>query len=355
MRLVKRFRDIARDAFRLSSALILSLSVHASAEDHQATVGHVQTLMEQNEVVWPIPGVRQPENKTPDAMPVLDEALRADDPKTRLRALEGLAQSLSDENTDGFVAALADPSPDVAGFAARTLLEIDSDILFEKIIAFVSEADDAHLQAMASALPVLRDPLEKRMLSTLENQEETPKRRMAAAFCLGRMGCVAAAHPLAEVAWSDNLELSLTCLYALASLPEPAVVYYLFTLASHPTAEVRVEALRALTTISGPEAINAIGRVAIERPAKDIALSKQAVAILANMPDLKTTIPLLIETMRRNLPVRADAGAALRRVTGQRFGNFPTDWTDWWNQAKELLDAPPPTQEQAIEIAVGCF
>ncbi len=316
---------------------------------------HVNSLLNRSEVQWE--GGNAPVSATPrlqpgDAAGLLDNAAHSDEPRARLRALEAMANGLPAQHLDIFVAALADPAPEVSLYAVQALRDIDPELLCGKLMELVSAANADTLGALKVSLPGLREPLEERLVELLKSDVEKLSDRTAAAFCLGAMGCAGAAQTLAQVAWGSDLTLSLACAQALAALPEPAVIAYLFDLAAHPAPEVRLEALRMLSGINGPEAIAALGRIAIERPANDAALSKLAVEAIAQLPDIKVSIPLLIETMRKNLAVRKTAGATLRHMTGQRFGDMPSEWQTWWSHRLYELENPPPPDEQA-QISIG--
>lgn len=331
--------------------LAFALPCHVAGADESDVARHVAAMANQQEVDWLVYPAPAP---APPILPgtataVLDASLSSGDARVRLRALEGLASQLPAEHIESFVQALADPSPEVGQFAAQSLRGVDPGLLYDRVVDFFSQANLSEMNDSAgTSLPLLREVLNEKLMATVQSADETSARRGAAAFCLGKMSIPAAAQPLASVAWGNDVRLSVQCVHALAATPEPSVVTYLFELAAHPAPEVRLEALRMLTGLSGPEAVAAVGRIAIERPANDAALSKLAVEAITQLPDVKISIPLLIETMRRNLSARREAGVVLRKMTGQHFGDIPSDWQAWWDKKREELENPPAADEASL-------
>ena len=319
-----------------------------------ASLERALRLMTTDEVVWigqTPPGSSAPPAGAQAAMPVLVETMQAEDEQTRLRAVEAMAKLDAQANVGVFFNALGDPSPAVREAAARVVAGFPPDQVFDRVMQALAGPAGQADNTLALALPLLRTVLEPRMLDVLESTEETVDRRAAAAYSLGLMGSGAAAPTLAELAWGTDEWLASVGAQALLTIRDPVVIPKLAELAAHPSEQTRWAALEGLAAIGGPEAIEAVGNVAVTRPANDKELSRRAVQLLAATKD-PGVIPILIRAMDRNLAVRRIAVDALSELTGKDFGDMPSLWIEWWEKRNDPSQAPEqmPGQKQSLTL-----
>ncbi|MCX5769687.1 MAG: HEAT repeat domain-containing protein [Candidatus Hydrogenedentes bacterium] len=319
-----------------------------------ASLEHALRLMTSDEVVWigrsgPAPSA-QPAGAQA-AMPVLVETVQAEDEQTRLRALEAMARLGAQANAEVFFNALGDPSPAVREAAARVVAGFSPDDVFERVMQALAGPAGQADTTLALALPLLRSVLEPRMLDLLESSQETVDRRAAAAYSLGLMGSGGAVPTLAELAWGTDEWLASVSVQALLNIHDPVVIPKLAELTAHPSEQTRWAALEGLAALGGPEAIEAIGNVAVMRPADDKELSRRAVQLLGATKD-PGVIPILIRAMDRNLAARRMAVDALSQLTGKDLGDMPSLWIEWWEKRNDPSQAPEPMpgQKQLFDV-----
>ncbi len=278
---------------------------------------------------------------------MLSEGLHADDPATRLRALEGLVNTRATDSPTPFIDALSDPSPEVQAFAARALVGCDQQVLFESIIGLMTQPPEDVFPDWMNVLPLLREPLESPMLSALVSEQTARSPRLAAAFALGCMRSTTAIHDLVRVAQTDDPELALCCAEALYRIGDPAVIPALVQLAGHSSAQVRWTAVEGLAALNSPLAMNALGDIACAPPADDTTLGERALILLGATADTRV-VPILIEVMRRNLGARRAAVAMLRKITREDLGDLPSDWAKWYDEQQYKLNHPAPAPEKPL-------
>jgi HEAT repeat protein len=318
--------------------------------DVGATLMRVDELMTKECPQWPVSAggavapaapLAVPKPST-DASAVLKDVAQSDDAQTRMVALEGMAQSDAPGHVDDFVGALADADPAVRQFAAHVLNGLPPELFLEKVLGLMQSEDTNTSACVASSLPLLRDSLEQPLIAILLRQDEEPFRRQLAASSLAYMKSTASISALANVAESAEPQLARVCASALGAIPDVVVVPQLVRLTYHPAPAVRYAALTGLAAVAAPEATVALGQISAEAREDDPALTVQAVAYLAERPG-QQVIPLLIDVMRRNKDAVAGAVTALRRLTGEDYGDSPDLWEKWW---QEKLSQPPPTTEE---------
>jgi HEAT repeat protein len=289
----------------------------------------------------PRPLTPLPARGTQAAAPVLTETAQAEDPATRVRGLEGLAQTAPAENIDTFIAALSDAAPEVRQIAGTILTRIDPALVFEKVMAILSGGSSLAYDSVDAALPSLRAVLESPMTSALLSNLEPPARKKIAAYCLGRMNSIFAARALFESAWAPDPDLALTSANALASIKDPMIAPRLVELAGHPLAEVRAAAVQGMAGIGGREGMTALARIATAPPVQDEELVRQATFLMGASKDLNV-VPLLIDVMQRNPVAVPGAVEALRQLTGEDLGDRAATWTEWYQRKQQEAQKPPP-------------
>lgn len=319
-----------------------------------ASLEHALRRMTADEVVWidrRAPGSSARPAGAQDALPVLVETAQAEDEQTRLRSIEAMAKLDPQANSDLFYNALGDSSPAVREAAARVVAAFPPDQVFNRVMQALAGPAGQADNTLTLALPLLRVVLETRMLDVLESTEETVDRRAAAAYSLGLMGSGGAVPALAQLAWGTDEWLASVGAQALLTINDPVAIPELAELTAHPSEQTRRAALEGLAALGGPEAIDAVGNVAVMRPADDKELSRRAVQLLAATKD-PGVIPILIQAMDRNLAVRRIAVDALSELTGKDFGDMPSLWIDWWQKRNDPSQPPEPMpgQKQLFDV-----
>lgn len=358
---------VAANGQSQETGITRSVSGSAAPRNDTSTVQRVARLMASTPIDWPralsrdtrVSRAAYGEGASPDnqtARPVLTETVQAEDVETRLSALEGLAQTAPAENIDAFVAALSDGAPHVRDTAARILSRLNPASVFERIMFVLCGNDGAAASGeaasgeaasrMYSVLPLLKESLDAGMIHVLESGAETPLRKQVAAYCLGRMNSTAGIPALAAMTWNGDADLALSCMDALVAIRDPVILRRLAELAGHPLPQVRTLALQGIADVGGPEAIATLNRLALDPPQADEALASQAVSLLGSTKDLNV-VPLLIEIMRRHLPVRRAAVEALRQITGEDLGDRPSDWQEWFQNKQRAMSSPTPEEMAA--------
>lgn len=337
--------------------LLLAICCGARAQgdaEREAAAARLRGLMERVEAQWHHrPETSGSRSGAAGALPVLVQGLKSNDPYTRLRALEGLAQTGDSRQAGAFIDALADPSPEVRALAAQVLAELDPVSVFESVMALFSSLGPESLVQLDEALPALRISLEGKMISVAEDGAEPLPRRRAAVYALGRMQSFAAMPMLARLAWEAEAPLALQCTDALISLADPIAVAHVAKLCGHPTREVRWRAVEGLAWMGGPAAVEALGGVAIDCPADDLELGKRALSLLATAPR-DQAIPLLINVMRRNLKLRRAAAGVLRQITGEDLGDLPSNWLAW-HERERLKRRNPASQSPSSPFVIEYY
>jgi HEAT repeat protein len=312
-----------------------------------AVDARVHELSNRLEVQWNRVDTAGPvqSSPTPQALPVLRETAQSENDETRLRGFEGLAAN-PNENIDLFLGALTDPSPEVRELAARTLNAINSPRVFDMVMSILCQANPDAVADLDPVLPLLRDSIEKRLIDLLRSTTEPPNRKMSAAYALGKMKSTAAVADIAALAESQDTTLALYCLNALVMIPDALVLQSLAKLAGAPNPQIRWYAVRGIGAVTGPDAAAALGRIAIEPPSGDPALSREAIDQLAARKE-QSAVPLLIDIVRRNADARRAAVNALRRLTGEDFDDNADEWQRWYEDKKAEA---APKSEAAKEL-----
>ena len=339
--------------------LLLAICCAAGAQDdgdRAAATARLRGLIQRVDPQWihrpDTAGARSGAAGT-GALPVLLQGLKSNDPHTRLRALEGLAQTGDARQAGAFMDALADPSPEVRALAARVLAQLDPVSVFESVMALLSTSGPEALAHLDEALPTLRMCLEEKTISVVEDGAAPLARRRAAVYALGRMQSAAAMPLLARLAWAAEASLALQCADALISIADPVAVAHVARLCGHPTREVRWRAVEGLAWMGGPDAVAALGGVAIDCPAGDLELGRRALTLLGTAPQ-DQAIVLLVNVMRRNLKLRREAAGVLRQMTGEDLGDLPSAWLAW-HESELLKRQNPASQSQPSPFVVEYY
>lgn len=367
------YRLFAQDVFqplkesaveKATQILWSSLSREAAAdgltEDQRRSATRVSALLAAREVYWARSRTSSPTGDLPSAaeagvaLPVLRQMVQSDDPATRQRGLEALGQSPDSGSLELVLGSLRDPSPEVRETAAKTLAQFDEETVFRRVLDMLCDHWPDTATDIGDALPPLKESLETRMLETLDSAEESVLRKAAAAYALGCMRSANARDLLAASAWSSDAVLAVTSANALAAVADGATVGCFGQLLQHPLVEVRWAAVEGLAAAGTPEAVSLLGRVAADAKEENRPLQERAVELLGKAPS-EAAVPALVEAMRVNLYIRRQAAEALRRQTGQDFGEKPADWAAWYAQqlpppTPPLVQGvlPPPPLEEAI-------
>ncbi len=279
---------------------------------------------------WPHRSVGYEAHRSPvpGAGGILEAMFGSPDPAQRIRALEAWFGAGASEAVSKALDALADPSPEVRGSSVRLLAGSSRDGLAESLLDAVSHGESEGLNTIATALGSLKGPLEAPMLHVLSQGDELVARRVAAAWCLGHMGCRSAREALAAEVWSEDLALSMMCAEALYALRDPQAVVHWAAFLKHPNPDIRVIAVEGLGIAGTARAFDALRRLAFGEFTEDAVLEGLAVQGMGLWP-LRESAESLVGAMRENPRVRATAGNVLRVVTGESLGDDAGAWEAW--------------------------
>lgn len=279
------------------------------------------------------------------AAPVLRETARAEDWATRLSGLEGLAP-VAGEHVEEFLDALGDESEDIRRYAAHVLNGLDPSLFFEPVMARLMSSDQDVAWRMGMALGLLGDSLETRFCGVVLSATEPVERRYLAIRAVALIGGADSVGVLAECAATAEVKLAVVCASALGSIPDVIVVPHLVRLAGHVAPEVRYAALQALGGVPGPEAAAGLAEVAASVTVQDLGLGVQAITLLSER-GTDVSLPLLLEVLRDNPNVTREVVGALRRLTGEDYGDSAEAWGRWW-QEELMRRSQPPSEEEML-------
>lgn len=279
------------------------------------------------------------------SLPILRNMLTSEDPDIRGRALAALSRSESSGAVGLCVGALADEDEGVRSRAIEALNALGGDTAARMAMDAIMGKDGAAAPAWAviQALPRLCKGLEAPLVAVLKSEEHA-QRHAVAAFCLGKMKTPEAKDLLYEKIWVSEGQVVHYCFLAFTEYGEE-VTGELSELAHHPNAYVRWQAVWTLGQIGGPVALAALGGI-MNDPKADIATRAEAATVLGAVGG-RDNVPSLISALGQGNAVSAAAGHALRAITGQRFGNNPGQWQQWYDKgpARPRLTKPPAEVE----------
>lgn len=280
-----------------------------------------------------------------NAAPVLRETVQAEDPVTRLSGLEGLAPAAG-EHVEEFLDALGDESEEIQRYAAHVLNGLEVSLFFEQVLGRLASGDADTAWHMGMALGLLGDSLEVRFCGLLLSPNETFERRYLAVHALALIGGADSVDVLAQCAHTADVKLAVQCASALGTIPDVIVVPHLVRLAGHSAPEVRYAALHALGGVPGPEAAAGLAEVASGARADDPGIGVQAISLLSER-GADMALPLLVEVLRLNAEVGREVVNALRRLSGEDFGDSAEAWGRWWQEEQMRRMQPPMESESA--------
>ena len=297
------------------------------------SLARVRQLQEMRDASWPVapaPVTLQPNR----AQPVLYGMALSQDPLIRERAAEAWAALDTPEALEMLLNFLCDYNPEARAIAARRLSGWAAEPLFDAVVRVLDGKDVMRAAGVDLALPELRPALETAMVALFANEEEPLQRRAAAAYCLGRMGSRPAIPKLAEGARAQDTPFALACAQALHLLHATDQAPLWSDLTGHSDMYMRAIALDALAEAGGPEALEALRRVATgETGERSIHLLQQAARGIALFP-FDDAVPTLIEVMSKNLKLRMFVYNLLELRTGVDAGQTPSEWQKWYDALK---------------------
>lgn len=219
------------------------------------------------------------------ASDLLVQMLQSTDAEIRARAVEGLAGDAAKDAAPLLLIALADRDGQVRDAAERALTNVPKDVLVSSLVGVLGWGDPVVAKSVDAALPRLRDTIEAPLIVRFESRETPRVERMAAAYCLGRIGSQRAGVPLAGEIWGDDLTLAFYCADALSSVENPNLLGEFVRMAAHPQVQMRVAAYRGLARIGGDDARKTLIEAASGRAERDTAARKIAIRLLAYVPN----------------------------------------------------------------------
>ncbi|MCC6153858.1 MAG: HEAT repeat domain-containing protein [Candidatus Hydrogenedentes bacterium] len=278
-----------------------------------------------------------------DASDLLMQMIQSPDPAIRLRAVEGLGGADSKGASPLLFIALADQETAVRDAATNALAAVPQEALLDSVVGALGWGDPAIAQAVDAALPNLRSAIETPLLGRFTNQATPRVERMAAAYCLGRIGSTRASEPLANEVWDDDLTLALYCAEALASIEDPGLLRQYVRMAAHPQVQVRTAAYRGLARIGGDDARAVLLPAARGATEPDSNARKFAIRQLASVPN-DEVVEYLIDLIRADAGLVLPSSDALAGILGLPQGLHRGHWLDWYNEyylpAKQAREKP---------------
>lgn len=270
-----------------------------------------------------------PHHDNDSAADPIIQMLQSPDPAIRARAVEGLAGTDPVNSIPHLFIALADPEVQVRDAAKAALAAAPQDILADSIIGVIGWGNPAMAEAVTAALPELRNTLEAPFLRRFESQDTPRIERMAAAYCLGRIGSARAGVPLANEVWGNDLTLALYCADALVAIDEPGLLREYVRMASHPQVQMRVAAYRGLARIGGDDARRVLFDAARGQTEPDTQARKAAIRFLANVPS-DEIVEYLMSLIRADAGLVRPSSDALAAMFGLPKGMHRGLWLDWY-------------------------
>lgn len=301
--------------------------------------------------------VRVQESKRPDtdssASDLLVQMLQSPDAAIRARAAEGLRGAAAKDAAPLLLIALADSDGRVRDAAGRSVESLPKDELIRCVLGALGWGDPVVARGVDAALPRLRDAIEVPLIERFESRETPRVERMAAAYCLGRIGSRRAGVPLASEIWGDDLALALYCADALSSVENPNLLAEFVRMAAHPQVQVRVAAYRGLARIGGDDARKTLMEAASGRAERDTGARKIAIRLLAYVPN-EEVVEYLVDQVRANAGLVAPATDALAAMFGLPYGLARERWLEWYRevwQPTKPAGTPPPSARASTNPA----
>lgn len=287
--------------------------------------------------------------------PTLYAELQDPDPEVRLDAQDKIARIVRSGDHRVFVRGLdspvalhrvqsilylADMPQEGARAALRELLSVDRRMMlpFNPIrLKPTSEEHDSRILVAHLIRGRGEDPKALPILLEGIDPSQEPDLVMGSCFAIGALGDPGGIPFLAAASRSPEVDVARAAVQALGQFREPEVLDALEHVLSHPSPEVRGDALTALETREGPAALDLMRRMALTDPAEQVRLV--AIERVSQSSDPSIT-GFLIDLLRaEEMTVRVTAAEALARRTGQSFGEDADRWSRWW--ASQSPDKTP--------------
>jgi HEAT repeat protein len=297
----------------------------------------------------------------PQAVAALLAALKQGDEPTREAATRALGQAGAARAVEPLIAALSDPAPSVRRAAVAGLAHLSDPRAIEPLIALLRQPDETLSPEIVQALAQIGAALRKggtgegeeettRLLvnplaALLQDQDEAPRTRQAAATALEQVGWQPAQDETSAAYWIVRQQWERS-----VAVGEPAVPYLVAALTDQETTpEARQAIFRSLVQI-GPSSAPAL--IALLKHA-ETDVRKAAVHALVSLG--ASALPSLIEALHdEHEEVRLAVVIILGQIGDPRavvplIGRFQdTDWTVRGQAYKTIVRIGKPAIPQLV-------
>ena len=287
---------------------------------------------------WRIDNPAIPERKTNRAdkntgdINGLINQLKNNDRNVQKKAAEALGKIRDKKAVDPLIVALKDEDWQVREEAVLALGRIGDKRAVEPLIAGLEDEDGNVRERTAYALGNIGDKRAAEPLVTAIKKEDG-NLRLTMTIALAMIGDERAVEPL--VAALGDKSHSIRCRAALGlgwTKDKAAVEPLITTLKNDGNGGVRGQAAVALGRIKDKRALEPLIAALKDN---DKQVQSRAASGLGWMRDWTAVKPLIVVLENENERVRRKAAEALKKITGQGFGEDSEKWQEWWEENKK--------------------
>ncbi len=262
-------------------------------------------------------------------------------PEVRLRAMESCVQPVSSDDFMLLLTGVADPDPRVRHAAQEQLDKIEKTKLAETFLQAIVTQNAPLWRGFKEAMPQIAPRIETYMATIYQDNTESTERRCAAATALAWTALPKVHDILAAPIYEADPTLAQHAAQALLSLHDTRSVPVWCDVLQHPGSILHPYAVQGLGELGGEQAFDTLLDVAKGNLQVSSAIQRTAIQTLAQWPRAQS-VPVLIEILETQRPLRRTIIEALRQRTGVPLGDTIEEWLAWWHEVAPLPPEPPP-------------
>jgi HEAT repeat protein len=235
-------------------------------------------------------------------------------------------------------------------FALNSEYWADRDLAKENLLSiankkalkfFIGELNNENKIVRQTAIEVLGNIKDNRSVDSLIAclSDRDNKIKLAVIVALGKIGDRKAAEPVAAYLDDENLTIRRNVAWALAQMEDNRGLDELINWLKDKSCEDRIQAALSLGKLKDKRGleplINCLKKTVILDPygtARDVDLIKYTSEAIAAIGDTSAVGPLI--KILKDYPELSDIVDALKKLTGQDFGDNYEEWLKWWRGQK---------------------
>lgn len=184
----------------------------------------------------------------------------------------------------------------------------------------------------ARALSKIGKPSVKPLIAAFKDKDENV--RMNVAWALGKIGDKQAIEPLITALKDENSGVRWWVADALGNISDIRAVQPLIVVLKEDNDDiVRQAAARALGNIGDSATVESLIAALKDKKSE---VKEEAIKALGKIGDIRAIEPLITFLEDETYIFRQKlASRTLKKITGQRFGENPIRWREWWEKNKQ--------------------